>query len=456
VTLPTTSGSTIPTDFQYRVWCEYRTIFGGTVKKDRWTSGWFSFTADANLKDVVEEQYAPPTYATQLTAALDAHAAELQAPMDAAVGEAEAARDAAVDISNIDVSDDVVEALVKNTGGAGPKTSGALITAIASQAAPLGLALAIDGQATALTVPSPTSRAVILTDTVSLATDGVKYFSPIKVAGRIVGAYDDYYAYASGHDGTSIRLLSAPAPEGPWTWRDTVVTAASSALLKGHVSSPHAIWWNGQLILYVHGDQESLTVGQGTVAFTSADGVTFTEAGSVAFPAGATGGATAKWSYDAISKTYVRPVDIGGRLAAVWQGNIDSTNGQAGGSTVKVGLSTSSDGLTWVHSKTPLLANIPPNRGPFGPYLFRVGGFWLLAATFATTNDVQLYASERLEPGTFRALGKWFDPPAGQGWSEYPTVFWDNGVCHLFHGTLDPATSKGRIWHGLLDWSAAA
>lgn len=131
VALPTTSGATIPTNFQYRVWIEYRTIFGGKVDTDRWNSGWFSLTADVNLKDVVEEQYVPPTYITQATQTLDEHAAALQAPMDAAVTEAEAARDDAVDISNISTSDDVVEALVKNTAGAGPKTSAALNTAFA-------------------------------------------------------------------------------------------------------------------------------------------------------------------------------------------------------------------------------------------------------------------------------------------------------------------------------------
>lgn len=44
---------------------------------------------------------------------------------------AELARDAAVDISNIEITDDVGEALVLNTGGSGPKTSAALFATYA-------------------------------------------------------------------------------------------------------------------------------------------------------------------------------------------------------------------------------------------------------------------------------------------------------------------------------------
>lgn len=79
------------------------------------TFGPFTITASADLADLIEEQEIPAAYLTTVTAQLDAY-----------VTEAEAARDATVDISGISTSDGVVEALVKNTGGAGPLTSAAL------------------------------------------------------------------------------------------------------------------------------------------------------------------------------------------------------------------------------------------------------------------------------------------------------------------------------------------
>lgn len=109
----TNSTGTNPTGWQYRVWVDYAR--GSDKRRAKWTSGWFSLTATSDLADVVEEQFVPPTYLSTVTELLDGY-----------VADAEAARDAAVDISNISTSDEVVEALVLNTGGTGPLTRGAL------------------------------------------------------------------------------------------------------------------------------------------------------------------------------------------------------------------------------------------------------------------------------------------------------------------------------------------
>jgi hypothetical protein len=101
----------------------------------------------------------------------------------------------------------------------------------------------------------------------------------------------------------------------------------------------------------------------------------------------------------------------------------------------------------------PLLANTPGNQGPFSPYLFRVQGYWILAATFANANDVQIFASETLTPGTFRRVGKWFDPPSGWGWCEGVNTFWDKGTMHLYFGATNNSTAKGSIWHGTIEWN---
>jgi hypothetical protein len=110
----TNSTGTNPTGWQYRVFVDYARA--SDKRRVKWTSGWFSLTATTDLADVVEEQFVPPTYLSTVTELLDGY-----------VADAEAARDAAVDISNISTSDEVVEALVLNTGGAGPLTTKALV-----------------------------------------------------------------------------------------------------------------------------------------------------------------------------------------------------------------------------------------------------------------------------------------------------------------------------------------
>jgi glycerophosphoryl diester phosphodiesterase len=63
-----------------------------------------------------------------------AEPSDLLGDIAAAVAEAQAARDAAVDISGISTVDATVQAIVKNTGGAGPLTSAALKDAYAPKA----------------------------------------------------------------------------------------------------------------------------------------------------------------------------------------------------------------------------------------------------------------------------------------------------------------------------------
>lgn len=83
-----------------------------------------------------EEQAVPAEYLTTVTALLDGYVTDAQTAetnAEAAQAAAEAARDDAVDISGISTSDGVVEALVKNTGGAGPLTSAALSDTIVNR-----------------------------------------------------------------------------------------------------------------------------------------------------------------------------------------------------------------------------------------------------------------------------------------------------------------------------------
>lgn len=128
-----TNSTTNPTAFQYQVHIEYlkrlpqQTANG---KHSRWSSGWFSLTATSDLADVAAESYVPPTWQSSFIASAEA---AVQAIADEAEAErvgAEAARDLAEqyrdeahDISGIDTSDGVVQALIEDSGSA---TSAAL------------------------------------------------------------------------------------------------------------------------------------------------------------------------------------------------------------------------------------------------------------------------------------------------------------------------------------------
>lgn len=131
--------------------------------------GPYTITGDTWLDALEDEQDVPPTYLTTVTAQLDGYVDQAEVARDQAVSAAgtaavdaaalaaaavadetaadataadlarvaaEAARDDAVDISGISTSDGVVEALVKNTGGAGPLTSAALAATYAPIASP--------------------------------------------------------------------------------------------------------------------------------------------------------------------------------------------------------------------------------------------------------------------------------------------------------------------------------
>lgn len=130
---------------------------GQRDRKRRVFGPWTLTTADdgKNIVELEEEQAVPAEYLTTVTTQLDTYvtAAELaETNAETAQAAAEAARDDAVDISGISTSDAVVEALVKNTGGAGPLTSAALTATFAPLAGAAGGSLAG-------TYPNPTLAA---------------------------------------------------------------------------------------------------------------------------------------------------------------------------------------------------------------------------------------------------------------------------------------------------------
>lgn len=115
----------------------YRVLFSYvdplTRTRVSWDSDYFELTANADLSDVAGTIEAPLSWRSAFVTEMEALRDEAVAEAAAQVALAEAAAAAAVDISNISTSDDVVEALVKNTGGAGPKTSAELAVSYAAK-----------------------------------------------------------------------------------------------------------------------------------------------------------------------------------------------------------------------------------------------------------------------------------------------------------------------------------
>lgn len=106
ITIVTPEVGSNPETWQTTVYLDYpdRNAPGG--RKVR-TFGPFTVTVDVDLKDLVEEQEIPPEYLTTVTE-------ELQTYVD----EAEAAAALAVDISNIEVPDDVMQTIDNNPASA--------------------------------------------------------------------------------------------------------------------------------------------------------------------------------------------------------------------------------------------------------------------------------------------------------------------------------------------------
>lgn len=112
--LPVTNGATNPTGFQYTVDLRFMyTKPDGTKDRDTWNSGWFSFTADANLADVTAEQYAPPTWQSAFIASMDEKVTAAEAAQAAA-------EQSAIDASNFGLNAGTATALAP---GADPTLS---------------------------------------------------------------------------------------------------------------------------------------------------------------------------------------------------------------------------------------------------------------------------------------------------------------------------------------------
>lgn len=119
--IPVPSGSTNPTDFQVKVHFDAPVVLPGvrSLKRKTGDFGWMTVTADADLTDLIAEQYVPPTWLTTAQALLQGY-----------VDEGADLLAAQIALSEIGTSDSLVSALILGTAGAGPLTRSALSASI--------------------------------------------------------------------------------------------------------------------------------------------------------------------------------------------------------------------------------------------------------------------------------------------------------------------------------------
>lgn len=153
--IPVPSEATNPTDFQVRINYDAppRAAQQRNVKRDRGTFGWMTITADADLADLVAEQYAPPawqsTFMTQAQALLDQQVA----------------------LSGIDDTDSAVGALMGNEG-VGPLTRAATRELVADDIADSGSDI---GSALSASIETAVAAAVPSTATIEATVSSGTY-----------------------------------------------------------------------------------------------------------------------------------------------------------------------------------------------------------------------------------------------------------------------------------------
>lgn len=120
--------------------------------------------------------------------------------------------------------------------------------------------------------------------------DGANINGPslIRVPDWVPNPLGRYYLYFAHHNGTYIRLAYADRIEGPWRIREGgVLDLAAQRALRGHIASPEAVIDHDarRIHLFSHGTPAEGDGPQVTTAAVSADGLAFSDTGTVVGPA---------------------------------------------------------------------------------------------------------------------------------------------------------------------------
>lgn len=114
--IPVPGVDTNPTDFQVKVHFDAPFVLPGVRGLQRKTGdfGWMTVTADADLSDLIAEQYVPPTWISEAIATLEAIIADATTAFDDTLDQGQALLDAQIALSGIGTSDSAVAGLISN------------------------------------------------------------------------------------------------------------------------------------------------------------------------------------------------------------------------------------------------------------------------------------------------------------------------------------------------------
>jgi hypothetical protein len=201
---------------------------------------------------------------------------------------------------------------------------------------------------------SPSNPLVEVADLAGVANDpDIGYATVIYAEGRLSSPIDALYMWCAPHgdqapsEPGNVFLLTAPAPEGPWTPANSGQPVASINDVPnygGHLSSPYVLWNPNteQLMMWAH-VARSVASGseQPTVLFTSTDGITWAlqNGGAPVLTFGTLG------AYDDSHTAYLRTYWDGTQFVGYYQAsNKHQTNPPE---DVRIARATSPNGTAW-------------------------------------------------------------------------------------------------------------
>lgn len=316
-------------------------------------------------------------------------------------------------------------------------------------------------------VPSVVREVELLADpTKSHTGDGVKFMSVMDTRGRPGTWPDRWIGYVSGHNSSSIWLVSAPDLLGPWKWEAPAIgTSASAAAYKpaqvgDHVASPSVVWTDSWATVFFHGPLASNYLEQPTFAAWTADGRTFNEFAIGSAPVIPTEYGNQASPYKT-STSYTNAVRVAGEIHAVWQGTTgrDANAGAGAYTPMPVGHAVGDYGWNLV-KREPIIPAPPAGQGLLAPGLEHLQDGWIVVGSLRTSDDgsatmaqsVGCYFGPDLED--LRYAGDIVLPGVRTQYINSPQFVTAHGRSWMVGGVQRPGDRTPVISAFELDWSA--
>ncbi|MCX4472004.1 hypothetical protein OOK41_17100 [Micromonospora sp. NBC_01655] len=256
--------------------------------------------------------------------------------------------------------------------------------------------------------------------------------SVIRAADYFADPLGEYYLYYAPHERPGgISLAYSDSIDGPWTEYAANPLVGNTWLphypTVSHVSSPHAVWVEGEgkLFLYFHGENSI------TRYATSTDGVHFDYGGTAISRNSTTGGET---SYARVFEQSVPR--LGTRYLMLFMDNPTAAlPGPTGPVSRRIRWAVSNDARNWAIQPEPMVTP-QGDEGPnaSGPFFLRWQGRNLVVFHAADGNMHAVDVGENFDREVH--LGVVHDSLAGApdlGRSAAPTFYFDGSTAHMYY-----------------------